>query len=328
MEPYRQTDSLTGGSGLAAEACCRSGRSRWLGVVAAFLLLAACDGSPSRPLLVVGSPDSPRLRQTVAGLEKGLAPRRLTVVTIPPHGEEGEEILRNLRAAAPPLFIALGTPVLMRLAQAEKRRPIVFAMVANPYFSHAAWDPHRPEFHQLNVTGLVSPPPVAQALRQATSLVGPRTWGLLYDPLDGAALEVAGTFLRASQELGLPALVEESSRPETDASALRRLMARGALVLYLPPTTTAARYADLVLAQGRERRAMVVNGHPEISGQGAILTVTLDYEALGEQAAALALRVLAGEPPARLPLEETQPLCLRVDEALVRHWAGYPPPRR
>jgi putative ABC transport system substrate-binding protein len=250
------------------------------------------------------------------------------LVTLPPYGEEGAETLRRLRAARPPLFIVLGTPVLMMLAPKEKQRPVVFAMVANPYFSHAAWDPKRPEFHQRNVTGLSSPPPVAQALRQATSLFGPRTWGLLYDPQDGAALEVAQAFERAAGELGLPAVMEKASGPDEDGEALGRLTARGAKVLYLPPATTAARYAPSVLALGRERRVMVVNGHPEITAPGAILTVTLDYEALGREAATLARRVLAGESPAGIPIQETQPLRIQVDESLVRHWAGYPAPGR
>lgn len=292
------------------------------------LFLAACEAGDTRAVTVVGTPDSPRLRQLVAGLEEGLAPRRLEVVTLPPYGEEGPGTLRRLRAARPPLFIVLGTPVLMMLAPMEKRLPIVFAMVGNPYFSDAAWDPHRPGFHQRNVTGLASPPPVAPALKQGTALFGPRPWGLLFDPLDGAALEVSQAFERTARELGLPAVMAQASGPEEDREALGRLLDQGAKVLYLPPASTTARYAAAVLRLGQERRVMVVNGHPEISGPGAILTVTLDYEALGREAAALARRVLAGESPAGIPLQETQPLRMQVDEALLRHWAGYPAPGR
>lgn len=301
---------------------------RAVALVAALAFLAGCSRPASQAVVAVGAPDSPRLRQVVKGLEEGLAPRQVQLVTLPPYGDQGAEILRSLRADQPPLFIALGTPVLMMLAPMEKRLPVVFAMVANPYFSNAAWDPKRPEFHQRNITGLASPPPVAQAVQQATALVGPRPWGLLYDPLDGAALEVAQTFEQLTKELGLTGYLEESTRPEEDAAALQRLLARGAQVLYVPPTTTAARYAASVLALGRERRVLVVNGHPEVTEPGAILTLTLDYEALGREAAALARRVLGGESPATIPIQETQPLKIQVDESLVRYWAGYPAPRR
>lgn len=296
-------------------------------LAAALGVLAGCGRSASQTVVAVGAPDSPRLRQVVAGLEEGLAPRQVQLVTLPPYGEEGAATLRRLRADKPPLLLVLGTPVLMMLAPMEKRLPVVFAMVANPYFSDAAWDPKRPEFHQRNITGLASPPPVAQAVRQATALVGPRPWGLLYDPLDGAALEVAQTFEPLTKELGLAGYLEESSSQEEDAPALQRLLARGATVVYLPPTTTAARYAAPVLTLGRERRVLVVNGHPEVPEPGAILTLTLDYEALGREAAALARRVLGGESPATIPIQETQPLKIQVDESLVRYWAGYSAPR-
>lgn len=287
-----------------------------------------CGTPPSHAVIVVGAPDSPRLRQVVAGLQEGLAPQPVLLHTLPPYGDRGAESLRRLRADNPALFIVLGTPVLMMLAPMEKRVPVVFAMVANPYFSRAAWDARRPDLHQFNVTGLASPPPVAQAVRQATSLFGPRPWGLLYDPTDGAALEVAWTFERLTAELGLTGFLEATTGPQEDSPALERLLARGARVLYLPPTTTAARYAEALLALGRERRVLVVNGHPEIAAAGAILTVTLDYEALGREAAALARRVLSGERPAAIPIKETQPLRIQVDESLVRHWAGYPAPLR
>lgn len=302
--------------------------NRWVFILLALVTVLACGPAQEPPVVVFAAPDSPRLRQAVAALEEGLAPRRLELAIVEPLGENGPKTLRNLRAGNPPLFVVLGTPALAMLAQVERRTPAVFALVANPYFSNAAWDPKRPGFHLRNVTGLASPPPVAQALRQGTGLFGARIWGLLYDPLDGAALEIAQTFPVAAAELGLTALVEPSSDPARDREALERLLSRGARVLYVPPTTTSARYAPLLLALGRERRALVVNGHPEITPQGAILSVTLDYHALGGEAAALAKRLLAGENPADIPIRETQPLAIRVDDSLVRHWSGYPAPER
>ncbi len=288
----------------------------------------ACAPTSEAPVVVFASPDSPRLRQALAALQEGLAPRRLEVAVVPPLGESGPETLRRLRASRPGLFVVLGTPALAMLAQVERHTPTVFALVANPFFSDAAWDPNRPGFHLRNVTGLASPPPVAQALRQGTGLFGPRTWGLLYDPLDGSALEIAQTFQAAARDLSLEVRLEASSEAAKDREALERLRSRGAGVLYVPPTTTAARYGPEILAWGRERRTLVVNGHPELSPQGAILSVTLDYHALGLEAADLAKRLLAGESPAGIPIRETQPLAIRVDDSLVRHWSGYPTPGR
>jgi len=287
-------------------------------------LAAGCAPAPERPLVVFGSPDSPRLREVVAGLEAGLAPRRLEVVCVPEFGPTGEEVLKRLRAEHPPLFIVLGSPALLRLAPVEKRLPVVFAMVANPYVTEAADDPQHPDLHQKNLTGLASPPPVGPALEQGAKLLGPGAWGLLYDPGEGQAVEVAQVFAALAPQHGLTPLLETSTEAGGDLPALERLLSRGARVLYLPPTATAGRYAPTLLAWGRERRVRVVSGQPEGSHAGAILWVALNYRALGQEAAALVRWVLAEENPGKIPIMEKMPLKIEADEALIRYWSGYP----
>lgn len=288
------------------------------------LVSGGCGPGPDSPLPVFGSPDSSRLGQVVAGLRSGLAPRPLQVVIVPEFGPAGEAALNRIRAQDPPLLLVLGSPALLRVAPVEKRLPIIFAMVADPYLTGAADDPQHPELHQKNITGIASPPPVHAALEQGARLLGEKSWGLLYDPQEGQAVEVVQLFTKLAPKYGLTPLTETSSDAATDLPALERLVSRGARVLYLPPTATASRYAPLILSWGRERRGKVVSSHPEGEHQGAILWVALDYQALGKEAASLALRVLAGESPEDIPIVEKTPLRIKADETLLRHWSGYP----
>jgi putative ABC transport system substrate-binding protein len=197
-------------------------------------------------------------------------------------------------------------------------------MVANLYVTGVAEDPEHPEIHQKNITGIASPPPVQAALEQGARLLGEESWGLLYDPREGQAVEVAQIFTKTAPEYGLTPLTETSSDAATDLPALEKLISRGARVLYLPPTATASRYAPLILSWGRKRRVKVVSSHPEVEHQGAILWVALDYRTLGSEAASLALRVLGGESPENIPLIEKMPLQIEADEGLLLHWSGYP----
>ncbi len=298
--------------------------SPWFLLPMVVLSLWSCQPKPESPLPVFGSPDSPRLRQVVAGLQSGLAPRQLKVVTVPEFGPGGDEALSRIRAQQPRLLLVLGSPALLRVVPVEKRVPIVFAMVANPYVTDVAEDPNHPEIHQKNITGIASPSPVQAALEQGARLLGEETWGLLYDPREGQAVEVAQLFTKTAPEYGLTPLTETSSDAATDLPALQKLISRGARVLYLPPTATTSRYAPLVLSWGRERRIKVVSSHPEAEHKGAILWVALDYGAMGKEAAALAQRVMAGESPENIPLQEKMPLQIQADESLLNHWSGYP----
>jgi ABC-type uncharacterized transport system substrate-binding protein len=296
--------------------------------LAALLLIAffaaGCGRGPA-PIIVFGSPDSPRLRQAVAGLEAKLAAGPVQVAYVPQFGPQGRDTLRQLRQARPRLLVVLGTPALMLVTPVVKRIPVVFGLVADPYFTGAAYEPAHPEIHQENVTGIVSPPPLAATLQLGASLLGHGSWGLLYDPTDGVAADLARDFQRQALRFGIMPLTETSTTAATDGPALEHLVTRGARVVYLPPAASAARYAPLVLDWGRHRRVMVVSSYPAGSHAGAVLWVALDYHKLGKDLAALARRVLHGEAPASIPLAAKTPLKVEVDEDLVRYWSGYPP---
>ncbi len=130
----------------------------------------------------------------MAGFKARLQAGPVEVVLVPEFGPEGRETLRRLRQANPRLLVVLGTPALLLAAPMVKQTPVVFGLVANPYFTGAAYDPAHPEIHQENVTGIASPAPLAAALQHGVSLLGPLSWGLLYDPTDGVAVDLARRF--------------------------------------------------------------------------------------------------------------------------------------
>jgi putative ABC transport system substrate-binding protein len=286
--------------------------------------LGGC-GQREGPIIVFGSPDSPRLRQAVAGLQARLKAGPVEVVLVPEFGPEAREALRRVRQANPRLLVVMGTPALLLAAPVVKQIPVVFGLVANPYFTRAAYDPAHPEIHQENVTGIASPAPLNAALQHGASLLGQGPWGLLYDPTDGVAVDLARRFETEAPRFGVHPLTETSVAAATDGPGLTRLMHRGARVIYLPPAPSAARYAPLVLDWGREMKVRVVSGLPEGTRKGAVLWVALDYRRLGEDLGDLARRVLAGERPQTISIVEKTPLKVEVDETLARKWSGYPP---
>ena len=136
-----------------------------------------CTPPQKSPIVVFGSPDSPRLRQAVAGFKARVQAGDVEVVLVPEFEPEGRETLRRLRQTNPRLLVVLGTPALLLAAPMVKQTPVVFGLVANPYFTGAAYDPAHPEIHQENVTGIASPAPLAAALQHGVSLLGPLLLG-------------------------------------------------------------------------------------------------------------------------------------------------------
>lgn len=294
----------------------------------ALLVAWGCSPGPQPPIIVVGSPDSLRMRQAAAGLQAKLEAGPVEVVWVPEFGPQGRETLQRVRQANPRLLVVLGTPALLLAAPMVKQIPVVFGLVANPYFTGAAYDPAHPETHQENITGIASPAPLAAALQHGVSLLGQGSWGLLYDPTDGVAVDLARSFETEARRLGVQPLTETSAAAATDEDALARLIKRGAKVLYLSPAPSAMRYAPLVLEAGRRMQVRVVSSLPEGEHKGAVLWVALDYQSLGEKIGELARRVLNGERPQTIPIVEKTPLTVEVDETLARKWSGYPAPTK
>lgn len=307
-------------------------RSRVVSAVAAwgglwlFLgLLAACRAAPVQAVKIFCWDLTPAAKTVIRELEAGLG-QQLPVVTAAGDYAAGAEIVRQLRQEKLRLLLVLGTPALLLTAAAIKQTPVVFALVADPYQTGAAYFPDRPEEHQDNITGLASPPPLAAAIRYGRQLLpGKRHWGLLYDPAEGAGQELSQIFARESAAAGLQLTRIPWTPAAGAAAAVRALEEQGVEVVFIPPDQAAASYAPAVLAAGRARRLLVINGNPRLGENGAVLSVTLDYEALGREAAVVAQQVLAGQSPKNLPLRVCQPLRVTTDEKLLAQWLGYPP---
>ncbi len=271
---------------------------------------------------------TPQTKAVLSGLERVLG-RSLPVVEAGGNYANGEILIKQLAAEKLQLLVVLGTQALMLTAPKIKKTQVVFAMVADPYHTGAAYDKARPDDHQENIIGIASPPPLEEAIRQTQKFFpAKRHWGLLYDPSEGPSVELKQNFSILAQAAGLKlTAVPVSSGPEAQA-ALNDLPGKGVQVVFIPPDQFSQQYAGPLAAMGRERRFVVINGNPRIESPGAVLSITLDYEAVGEQAAHLVQRLLDGQKPGGIPIVQASPAHVEVDESLLSLWAGYPPGKR
>ena len=238
----------------------------------------------------------------------------------------GETLIKQLAAEELQLLVVLGTQALTLTAPKIKKTLVVFAMVADPYHTGAAYNKAHPEDHQENIIGIASPPPLEEAIRQTQKFFpAKRHWGLMYDPAEGPSVELKQNFAALAQPAGLKLTALAASPGAEATTALHELQSKGVQVVFIPPDQLSQQYAQSLLAMGQKQRFVVINGNPRIDSPGAVLSVTLNYEAVGEQAAHLAKRLLAGEKPGGIPIVQAAPAQVEVDESLLNLWAGYPP---
>jgi putative ABC transport system substrate-binding protein len=305
--------------------------SRWRrGILILALLLALASQTAAAPdaIKVFCGDQSPATQEVIHGLEQVLQ-RPLPVVTAAAGLRQAEAQAQQLAQEKLAVLVVLHTKTLKVVAPRIKKTPVVFAMVADPFQTGAAYDQARPEEHQENITGLASPPPLAEAQQQARRLLPHLShWGLVYHPGEGPSVELFWRFQTLAQENGLQLTARPAATPEAAQAALADLRRQGVQIFFLPPDQFSSTYAPTLLAWGQQQAAVVVNGNPRLTTPGAVLRVTLDYAAVGQEAGRLVQRLLRGESPRQIPIATFSPPRLMVDEALLARWAGYPPSRQ
>jgi len=268
---------------------------------------------------------TPQAKAVLSGLERVLG-RSLPIVDAGGDYATGEKAIKQLAAEKPQLLVVLGTQALRLTAPTIKKTLVVFAMVADPYHTGAAYNNAHPEDHQENIIGIASPPPLDEAIRQTQTLFpAKRHWGLLYNPSDGSSIELKQNFSALARQGGLKLTALPVSSEERVPAAFNELQKSAVEVVFIPPDQFSQQYAKPLAKMGKERRFVVVNGNPRIESTGAVLSVTLNYEAVGEQAARLVQRLLKGEKPGGISIVQASPAFVEVNESLLNLWAGYPP---
>jgi putative tryptophan/tyrosine transport system substrate-binding protein len=268
---------------------------------------------------------TPQAKAVLSGLERVLG-QTLPVAEAAGNYDHGEVLLKELAQKQPRLIIVLGTQALSLTAPKIKKGLVVFAMVADPYHTGAAYNKDHPDDHHENIVGIASPPPLEEAIQKAGQFFpAKRHWGLLYDPSEGPSVELKQNFAALAQSAGLKLTALAAGTGAEAIAALNELRRQGVQVIFVPPDQFSKNYAQHLMTLGLERRFLVVNGNPRLDRRGAVLSVTLNYETIGEQAAQLVQRVLNGEKTGAIPIIQASPAQVEVDESLLTSWAGYPP---
>ncbi len=178
---------------------------------------------------------TPQAKAVLSGLERGLE-QTLPVADAAGNYDHGEILLKELAQKQLRLMIVLGTQALTLTAPKIKKGLVVFAMVADPYHTGAAYNKDHPDDHQENITGIASPPPLEEAIRKAGQLFpAKRHWGLLYDPSEGPSVELKQNFAALAQSAGLK-LTALAARSGSEAiAALNELRKKDIQVVFIPP---------------------------------------------------------------------------------------------
>ena len=297
-------------------------RSRWAeracGVLAlATVVLAPSASSAVAPIVAViksGAP-APFERATkaiTAALRQ--SPMQPEILTFDLEGEEANRsaVLARVRRAKPNLIITVGSLATASALAGSTTEPIVFSMVLYPEQSGFLTGRERVTGASLDI------PADVQFAYVRRLLPGARRVGVLFHPAEtGAVVEAARG---AASKHGLTLVAKPIAERDDVVAAMRALMEEVDVVwavadghVYTPQATSA-----LILTSLRRRVPLLGLSIGHVRA-GALAALYCDYEDVGEQTAALALRVLQGEAPGRLPVTTPRRVGLALNLRTAEH---------
>jgi len=267
------------------------------------LLVQIPDARPASPLTVIllKSRDLTPYNRAAQGVRRSLAAWNPTVqiheMVLPGDEKVEKFFLDSLERPRPDLIVTIGTQATRAMMRRQTDIPVVFSLVLT-----AGEDGTFFKRRALNVTGAAMDIPVpVQFARLKEVIPDLRRVGVIFNP------RVSGQVIRSAREAAIQAnleLVEISVASEAQVmEEVSHLKGRVDGLWSVPDSTVfTSRSVDAILLQTLRDGIPFVGLSPSFVKAGALLSFSCDYEDVGAQSGEIAVEVLKGKSPARIPV--------------------------
>jgi ABC-type uncharacterized transport system substrate-binding protein len=216
------------------------------------------------------------------------------------------------------LVLSFSTVSLQTIANANRYatppRRHVFGLVSDPYAVGVGVSRDNHLIHPPYMTGVGSLAPVQDAFEMAHRMQpGLKRVGLVWDPSEANSV-VTTTLARkvcASMSIELVEANAENSTAIGEATA--SVLSRGVQAIWISPDLIASHGLALIVGKAKAAKIPVFTSIPTSGVSGALFELGADYEAIGRVVGNLAADVLDGRDPASVPVENMEPIRLKVN---------------
>jgi ABC-type uncharacterized transport system substrate-binding protein len=250
-----------------------------------------------------------------AGFTEG---KNLEIKRAHAQGEIGNipSMLQNFEGQRLDLIVPMTTPCLAAACSMVKKTPVVFTYVYDPVAAGAGTSLRD---HIPNVTGVGSFPPIAETIDLIQRTVsGVRAVGTLYNSSEANSRKVVSVAREMFRARGLR--LEEVSITGTNEvyQAAQVLATRNIQALWVTGDNTALQaFAGIAKVAETSRLPLFIND-PEFVEKGALAAVGIGWYQSGFAAGKMAGRVLRGENPRDIPMENLAVKKLVLNDAVAR----------
>jgi len=257
-----------------------------------------------RPVVAVKSKANVNYSRFLAGfaVESRL---KVTEHSLDLNEDEGRRLFARLKQEKPPLIVALGTLAARLAREIIGEIPVIFAMV-----------PHLEKqiLRADNVTGIAMSIPLRQQL-STLKILAPNTKnvGVMYNPRYSRALVEAAT--EAAKSLALNLVTAKIDSPDEVPDATRAFLGTiDALWMVPDETVMNAESFKHLLKFTFKNKVPFFSVAPKLVENGALVSLSPDFAAIGAQAGRIALKILQEKvSPKLIPIADPEGLDIAIN---------------
>ncbi len=222
-------------------------------------------------------------------------------------------MLQNFDGSDVDVIVPMSTPVISGACGLVKRKPVVFTYCSDPVAAGAGktFTDHLPF-----MTGIGSFPPVQEMVDVIRkTLPAAKSVGTIYNASEANSVKVISVARDVFAKAGLKLEEVTVASPSEVLQAAQALSGRSVDAIYIQGDNTVTQGFDAVVKATRDARLPLFVDDPDLAKRGALACVGLGFYRPGYYLGKPLARVLLGESPARIPIENVSEKVVWLDQA-------------
>jgi ABC-type uncharacterized transport system substrate-binding protein len=231
-------------------------------------------------------------------------------------------IAKEVTSADNDLIVSFSTVSLQTIANANRfatpPRRHLFSTVTDPYAVGVGISRENHLSHPPYMTGLGSLAPVGDVFRLAQQLLPSlKKVGLVWDPSEANSVVTTKLGRTVCASMGITLIEANAENSTMVGEATASVLARGVEAIWVSPDLVASQGLDAIVRKAKTAKIPVFTSTPGDATSGSLFDLGANYVAIGHVAGELAADVLDGRDPAKIPVDNVEPVILHVDRTAL-----------
>lgn len=220
------------------------------------------------------------------------------------------QVAKKFAGDSPDVIVAISTPSAQTVAASARHIPLVFTAVTDPLGAKLVKNMDKPG---KLITGVSDLSPINKHMELVQRIVpGAKRLGVLYNPGEANSVTLVNLVKESAQALDMT-VVEAAATKSGDVLAAARSLVGKVDVVYIPLDNTVVSALEAVIKVAEQSKLPIISGDTDSVKRGTIAALGFNYYDVGQQTGKMVARILNGEKPGDIAVEQVQTLELYLN---------------